>query len=131
MFNLKKLVKGAYDDVNVFDGGKSHNNPTAAPRPASTARPNIVQRAASSVAHVPTAVDHFATRSAFGRGAQAVGLGALQTGVEGLQGVAGLGDAVNHKLGLYQGISPATKALTNTAKNIDITAQKEHSNPLL
>jgi len=38
-FNLGNFLRGIRDDINPFDGGKSHGNPQGRPRPASTARP--------------------------------------------------------------------------------------------
>jgi hypothetical protein len=49
-FNLKRLVKGLYDDINMSDGGRTHSTPPPArtavatappPRPASTSRPSL------------------------------------------------------------------------------------------
>lgn len=93
---------------------------------------NVVHRdVVSPIANAPSAVDNYANKSAVGRGLQTIGLGALRSGVGTVQGIAGLDDALNHKLGLYQGTSPFSRSLDKLAKNTDITAKENHSNPLL
>lgn len=120
-------------------------NKTIAPNlQARTARvqapqPNLIHQAAglvnrapqNFVNHVSVPIDRLANKSAIGRGLQTVGLGALQTGIEGAQGISGLVDIGNHKLGNYSGVSPMTQKLTNVAKGLDSTAKAEHSNKVL
>lgn len=112
---------------------------------------NPVEHAASAVGHTiaqaPQAINRDVVRPSYNYMAnggvighysqpfrnfsQGLTSGLERSAVGTAQGISGLDDALNHRLGLYQGQSPVSQNLTNVAKHIDLRANQVHANPLV
>jgi hypothetical protein len=126
----QKAQDEAFTPIANFGSDVGHYLTQTAPHDLANAGQTTKDIAQSFENNVAAPVENWATQSAVGRGLEDVGLGALRSGVDTVQGLSGLYDMA--KQGTLTPQQTAwDKNLTNLAGNIDQTVQHEHLNPYL